>query len=301
MNNPERLTILVKNNVKQEKVLSKIQMILGNLGIAEKYFRLYVDSGAKTVIHIVIDSKYSDDFIFEALNQQINFVATNSKVRRILDILSMDYQEVIFDESFNKKKPELNEKENDEEYEDFDLEDFDSTSLKMGKILSANEPSEIIDNVIDLENEGTKIIERTTNILRSTVEKEIDIQVQNTESDPLKIDEALKKLKLIMNEKLLSREELSDLSYKAGLSFIMLAKDEKKYTNDLKEIMMDEKTDGLLRLRAAIAFVESLRKNHYDRKEILGLFDFNKLIPLIDSQKEYFDSKDLQQLTSLLG
>jgi hypothetical protein len=300
MESPERLTILVKNNIKQERILTKISRILSNLGVEEKYYRLYVDSGSKTVIHIVIDSKYSDDFIFEALNQQISFVATNSKVRRILDILAMDYHELNSDENIIKKKPDQSEQEN-EEYEDFDLEEFDNTSLKIGKILSVNDPGEIVDNVNDLENEGTKIIERTTNILRSTVEREIDHQVENSEADPLKLDEALKKLKSIMNEKLLSREELSDLTYKAGLSFIMLAKDDKKYTKDLKDIMMNEKIDGFLRLRAAIVLVENLRKSHYNRKEIIELLEIKKIIPLIESQKENFDPKDLQQLTSLVG
>jgi hypothetical protein len=64
---------------------------------------------------------------------------------------------------------------------------------------------------------------------------------------------------------------------------------------------MNEKIDGFLRLRAAIVLVENLRKSHYNRKEIIELLEIKKIIPLIESQKENFDPKDLQQLTSLVG
>ncbi len=300
MESPERLTVLLKSNDKQEQVVTKITRILRNLGVESQSYRIYVDSGERTVIHIVLESKIADDFIFEALNQQISFVATNSKVRRILDILSMDYHEFINDDKTQKKKyNKLNE--DDEEYEDFDFDEFDNSSLKMGKILSLNDPNEIIKNVAELKRDGEKIIERTSSILRHTVEIEIEKQVNSSEDDTEQYEKALKRLHDIMNEKLFSRKELTDLTYKAGLGFISLVKNNNKYSKQLKEIMENENMDEFIRVKSAIVLIENLRKSHYSRREILSMIDLKKIEHAINSQKDNFDPSELQQITSLLS
>ncbi len=297
MDNPERLTILVKDTSKIEIVKNKIIRILHEIPVNENQYRIYVDTGERTVIHIVIEDSFVEQFVYEALNQQITFVATNSKVRRILDMLALDFEDITSKEKLSKvKKPNV-----DSDFDEFDFKDFDDSSFRIGKILSLTEPEEILDNVEQLEKEGEKIINRTTEVLRNSVETEIEENRNITTKDGEKrFEEALKRLKQIMTESLLTREELSDLSYRAGLSFIELVKGNGKYNEELKTITENEIVDEYIRVKAALTLIENMRKERYRSEDIKSFLNVKVLSELYDKQKDNFDNEEIIQLKSLL-
>ena len=298
MTEPERLTILVKDTDRIEFVKNKILRILREIPVTDQQYRMYIDTGDRTVIHIILENALVEEFIYEALNHQITFVATNSKVRRILDMLAID-----FEEKGNKDKSGKGRKgfPTDEDEEDFDIKDFDNSTFKMGKILSLSEPNEIIENVESLEKEGEKIITETTEILRKSVESEIEKNENITVKDGIKrFDEALKRLKEIMTESILTRKELADLSYKAGLSFFDLVKGNEKYNDDLKEIIENEDVDDYLRLKAAETLIENFRKEHYRLEEIKKFMNTKVLSQLYERQKENIKNNEISQITALL-
>ncbi len=295
---PERLTILVKDIDKIELVKNKILRILREIPVTEQQYRMYVDTGDRTVIHIVLENVLVERFIYEALNHQITFVATNSKVRRILDMLAIDFEDKMAKDKVGKGRKTSSEDDNDEY---FDIKDFDESTYKMGKILSLTEPDDIIDNVEDLQKEGEKIISETTEILRKTVEVEIEKSENVTVKDGQeKFENALKRLKEIMTETILTRKELADLSYKAGLSFFNLLKGNDKYNDDLKELIENENVDDYLRLKAAETLIENMRKQHYRLEEIKQTMNLEVLSALYNKQKENLENNEISQIKALL-
>ena len=295
---PERITILVKDIDRIEYVKNKILRILREIPVSEQQYRMYVDTGDRTVIHIVLENTLVENFVYEALNQQITFVATNSKVRRILDMLAIDFEDKMSKEKGSKGRKASAEEDNEE---DFDIKDFDESTFKMGKILSLSEPDEIIDNVEDLQKEGEKIISETTEIVRKKVEFEIEKNESVTpKQGKEKFENALRRLKEIMTESILFRKELSDLAYKAGLSFFDLVRGNDKYNDDLKEIIENDNVDDYLRLKAAETLIENLRKQHYRLEEIKQKIDMKVLLLLYERQKNNLENNEISQIKALL-
>jgi len=90
METPDRFTIIIEPRQKPEVVSRKVRAILKEMNVSDGDYRVYMDGNIKTVINIVIDSQYSEEFILQALNNQIRFVPTNEKIRRIMALVSGD-------------------------------------------------------------------------------------------------------------------------------------------------------------------------------------------------------------------
>ncbi len=103
-----------------------------------------------------------------------------------------------------------------------------------------------------------------------------------------------------MTETILTRKELADLSYKAGLSFFNLVKGNDKYNDDLKELIENENVDDYLRLKAAETLIENMRKQHYRLEEIKKAMDIEVLSALYGKQKDNLENNEISQIKALL-
>ncbi len=293
MQNPERFTIIIEPNQKPEVVLRKVRALLKELDMDETQYRLYMDGNIKTVINVIIDELFSEQFILEALNRQIRFVPTNEKIRRIMALVSNDFDETALqDIDWSKKaNSQLPIEELEEEMDD--VETVDSSTVKFAEMLNSDQPDETVNQAEELIDLGNEIIVRAKEVLVTTVENEIKKAVKSTLNNPRNLNKSLTVLKDLMSNKVLNGGEFKDLSQKAGFNAIKLIGNNKQYSNELLEILENPEIDDFIRIKSAIVFVESMKRQHYSFAEIKEKLNTALVKQIYSRTKNLLSSEDI--------
>ncbi len=298
MQTPERFTILVENHQKPDVVLRKVKAILKEMELDENQYRVYKDGNIKTVINVIIDELFSEAFILEALNRQIRFVATNEKIRRIMSLISNDIEEAHGANEYAAGKTTGVEELNEEFEESIAL---DSSTVKFAEMLQQEDPLESIDEAGNLIEMGEEIILRAKDVLVTTVENEIKKAVKSTLNNPRNINKSLKVLKDLMTNDILNEGEFKELSQKAGFNIIKLVSKNKKYLDELVEIINSKDVDDFVRIKSAIAYIDNLQKQRYSFSEIKGKINLEEVKSLYAKTQKLLPPEEARVLHPILS
>ncbi len=298
MQSPERFTILVESHQKPEVILRKVKAILKEMDLDENLYRVYKDGNIKTVINVIIDELFSEAFILEALNRQIRFVATNEKIRRIMSLVSNDIDEAHGANDFSAGKSTGVEELNSEFEESIAL---DSSTVKFAEMLQQEDPLQSIDEAGNLIEMGEEIVSRAKDVLVTTVENEIKKAVKSTLNNPRNINKSLKVLKDLMTNEILNDGEFKELSQKAGFNIIKLVSKNNKYVDELIEIMNSKKVDDFVRIKSAIAYIDTLQKQRYSFTEIKDKIDLEEIKSLYAKTQKLLPPEEARILHPILS
>ncbi len=303
MNSPERFTILVGNKEIPENTLYKVRGILRDMGLDESHFRVYMEGKVKTVINVVIDSLYSEEFILKALNQQIKFVPTNEKIRRIMSLVSADF-DIEDNNDLLIGKRELKKSENSILNEEFEEEEnsfvLDSSSVKFAEMLQSDEPEEIIEEAEELIENGEDIQRRAKDILRTTVENEIKKAVKGTVNNPRNLQKSMKVLTDLMTNDILNNGEFKDLSQSAGFNAIKILEKNDKYSDELLKILENEKIDDYVRMKSLLIYIKNLKKKNYPVKDIREKINLDLAKEIYSKTQQLLQPEEKQIINPLL-
>lgn len=293
MQNPERFTIIVDPNQKPDVVLRKVRALLKELDLDETSYRVYMDGNIKTVINVIIDELFSEEFILEALNRQIRFVATNEKIRRIMALVSSDTEEESANEMDWGKKRDKSSQIQEIEEEISEFETVDSSTVKFAEMLNSDEPDKAVDEAESLIDLGEEIVKRAKDVLVTTVENEIKKAVKSTLNNPRNLTKSLKVLKDLLCNKTLNYGEFKELSQKAGFNAIKLIEKNNKYSNELLEILENQEVDDFVRIKSAVVFIENMKRQHYSISEIKDKLNIDLLNQVYSKTKNLLSPEDV--------
>ncbi len=292
MTNPERLTIAV-NGENPKEVKRKLVGLLRDLSIDSHKYRIYVDEGSKTIIKLIIDELYVEQFIYEGLNNQIQFIGTSEKVRRILNLLSLDYEDL--DDSREFKKSE-NETVNKVQEEIISFVNLDPATIKMSKILDSTNLTDIIEDSSQMIVQGEDVIKRAKEVIVNRTEKEIADAIRGSNDNPRNAKKSIKILKKILFESFLQSNNFLDLSEKAGMNILELCKKNVILNEELIEIIQNRNVNGFIRIKAAAVYVDNLYKRSKMTDGHLKGIDFLDLKLFYQQNQNTFDNFEIKNL-----
>ncbi len=301
MQNPERFTIVVEPHQQPEVVFRRVKALLKELELDETQYRVYMDGNIKTVINVIIDELFSEQFILEALNRQVRFVATNEKIRRIMALVSNEFDEEVLRDIDFANKTNGSEKIHEIEEDINEIVPVDETTVKFAEMLHSEEPDKVVDEAEEMIQKGEEIINRAKTVLITTVENEIKRAVKNTMNNPRNINKSMQVLKDLMSNKTLNDGEFRDLSQKAGFNAIKLVERHNKYSDELIEIMKNSNVDDYVRIRSAIAFVENMKRQHYSFSEIQSKLDNQLLKEIYNRTKNLLKPEEINIIQPLIA
>jgi hypothetical protein len=292
MTNPERLTIAV-NGEKPNEVKRKLVGILRDLSIDSHKYRIYVDEGSKTIIKLIIDELYVESLIYEGLNNQIQFISTSEKVRRILNLLSLDYEDL---EDPRELKNFENETVDQVQEEITSFVNLDPATIKMSKILDSTNLTDVIEDSVQMIVQGEDIILRAKAVIVNRIEKEITDAMRSSNDNPRNAKKGIKILKKILFESFLQDNNFLGLSEKAGMNILELCKKNAVLNEELIEIIQNRNVNGFTRIKAATVYVDNLHKRSKMTDEHLKGIDFSDLKLFYQQNQNAFDIFEIKNL-----
>ncbi len=301
MKNPDRFTIIIEQRQKPDVILRKVKAILKEMQLDETQYRVYMDGNIKTVINVIIDSLFSEEFILEALNRQIRFVATNEKIRRIMALVSSDFDDDKSSEYETGKRENGKLTLSGEEIEEEQFTPLDNSTVKFAEMLQSEEPDKVVDDAEEMIEYGEEIIVRAKNVLINAVENEIKKAVKSTLNNPRNINKSMKVLKDLMSNKILNQSEFRELSQKAGFNAIKLLEKNNKYSDELIEILENGEVDDFVRMKSAIAYVESLKRRHYSFSEIKEKLNLDLIKEIYSRTKALLSPDDINVIYPIIS